>query len=169
MLRIAKVNRGTTESDKHRSLDDSLFVYDIRRSALFERYQRIFRGNGYEYDSRYGGSLFAPVPFALLIYDRIFKRHGFGVAFRYALAMFSAGMLALFFVSNIPAGTAKTVFSVLGGVICSLAIGALFSVAYSVPSQLAAEEEEKPVLQIPRCILPCRGFSRALRRQLARI
>lgn len=86
---------------------------------------------------------FAPVPFALLIYDRIFKRHGFGVAFRYALAMFSAGMLALFFVSNIPAGTAKTVFSVLGGVICSLAIGALFSVAYSVPSQLAAEEEKK--------------------------
>ena len=31
----------------------------------------------------------------------------------------------------------------MGGVICSLAIGALFSVAYSVPSQLAAEEEKK--------------------------
>ena len=86
---------------------------------------------------------FAPVPLALVIYDKIFKKFGFGVAFRYALLTFSAGMLALFGVSNIPVGTARTVLSVFGGVLCSLAIGALFSVAYSVPSQLAAEEEQK--------------------------
>lgn len=86
---------------------------------------------------------FAPVPLALVIYRRIYGRYGFGTAFRYALITFSVGMLSLFGVSFIPAGGARTVLSVLAGILCSLAIGALFSVAYSVPSQLAADEEKK--------------------------
>ena len=86
---------------------------------------------------------FAPVPLALVIYRRIYGRYGFGTAFRYALITFSVGMLSLFGVSFIPAGGARTVLSVSAGILCSLAIGALFSVAYSVPSQLAAEEEKK--------------------------
>ena len=40
-------------------------------------------------------------------------------------------------------GTVKTVLSIVTGLLSSLAIGALFAVAYSVPSQLAAEEEER--------------------------
>lgn len=86
---------------------------------------------------------FAPVPLALVIYRRIYGRYGFGTAFRYALITFSVGMLSLFGVSFIPAGGARTVLSVSAGILCSLAIGALFSVAYSVPSQLAADEEKK--------------------------
>lgn len=108
---------------------------------------------------------FAPVPLALVIYRRIYGRYGFGTAFRYALITFSVGMLSLFGVSFIPtegtlitfsvgmssffgmsfisAGAVRTVLSVLAGILCSLAIGALFSVAYSVPSQLAADEEKK--------------------------
>ena len=86
---------------------------------------------------------FAPGPLALVIYRRIYGRYGFGTAFRYALITFSVGMLSLFGVSFIPAGGARTVLSVSAGILCSLAIGALFSVAYSVPSQLAADEEKK--------------------------
>ena len=86
---------------------------------------------------------FAPVPLALVIYRWIYGRYGFGTAFRYALITFSVGMLSLFGVSFIPAGGARTVLSVSAGILCSLAIGALFSVAYSVPSQLAADEEKK--------------------------
>ena len=86
---------------------------------------------------------FAPVPLALVIYRRIYGRYGFGTAFRYALITFSVGMLSLFGVSFIPAGGARTVLSVSAGILCSLAIGSLFSVAYSVPSQLAADEEKK--------------------------
>lgn len=86
---------------------------------------------------------FAPVPLALVIYRRIYGRYGFGTAFRYALITFSVGMLSLFGVSFIPAGGTRTVLSVSAGILCSLAIGALFSVAYSVPSQLAADEEKK--------------------------
>ena len=65
------------------------------------------------------------------------------MSFVYALVTFSVGMLAMFGVSFLPAGTAKTVISILCGLICSLAVGALFAVAYSIPSELAAQEEKK--------------------------
>ena len=86
---------------------------------------------------------FAPVPFTLLIYDKILKKHGFINAFRYALAVFSIGMVVLYVIKDIPAGTAKTALSIFGGLWCSLAMGALFSVAYSIPSQLAADGEKR--------------------------
>ena len=52
-------------------------------------------------------------------------------------------MLGMFFVSLLPAGGLKTILSIVTGVISSFGIGAMFSVAYSVPSELAAEEEKK--------------------------
>ena len=39
--------------------------------------------------------------------------------------------------------TAKKVVSIIGGLLSSFSIGALFAVAYSVPAQLAAEEEKR--------------------------
>lgn len=89
------------------------------------------------------GSTFAPVPFALILYNKLTKKHGFGVSFRYVLLTYSAGMLLMFCVYFLAGGMLRTLLAILAGLICSLAIGALFSVAYSVPSQLAAEEQEK--------------------------
>ncbi|MBQ7599722.1 MAG: MFS transporter [Clostridia bacterium] len=86
---------------------------------------------------------FAPVPFTLMIYERIIRKHGFGAAYRYVLVSFAMGALFLFGISFMPQGTLKTVLSVISGLVCSLGIGALFAVAYSVPSQLAADEEKK--------------------------
>ena len=88
-------------------------------------------------------SSFAPVPLTLLLYNKIRRTKGFGCAFRFTLIEFSVGMLLMFAVSYLPAGTPKTLLSIMTGLVSSLAIGSLFSVAYSVPSQLAAEEEEK--------------------------
>ena len=85
----------------------------------------------------------APVPFTLMLYNRLIKKRGFGFAFRYTLITFTVGMLAMFAVGQMAQGMSKTVLSIVTGLICSFAIGALFSVAYSIPSQLAAEEEEK--------------------------
>ena len=103
-----------------------------------------------EYFSHVGMSMilvmvaaFVPVPLTLMLYNRILARRGFGFAFRYALLTFSAGVLFMFAVSFLAQGMLKTVLSVATGLVSSLAIGALFSVAYSVPSQLAADEEEK--------------------------
>jgi hypothetical protein len=86
---------------------------------------------------------FAPVPLTLMLYNHIIKKHGFGAAFRYTLITYSIGMLAMFFVGLMGGGMAKTICSVITGLISSFAIGAMFAVAYSIPSQLAAEEEEK--------------------------
>ena len=103
-----------------------------------------------EYFSKAGMSMifvmiaaFLPVPLTLMLFNKIQRRWGFGVSFVYALMTFSVGMLAMFGVSFLPAGTAKTVISIFCGLICSLAVGALFAVAYSIPSELAAQEEKK--------------------------
>ncbi len=86
---------------------------------------------------------FAPVPLTMMIYNKLFRTKGFGTAFRYALVTFSVGMLCLFGVSFVPQGTLRTMLSIAAGLVSSLSIGSLFSVAYSVPSQLAAEEQAK--------------------------
>lgn len=86
---------------------------------------------------------FAPVPFTLMIYNKLIRKKGFRFAFQYVLLVFSASMLTLFGISFIPAGTLKTVLSIVGGLIASLGIGALFAVAYSIPSQLAADDEKR--------------------------
>lgn len=88
-------------------------------------------------------SAFAPVPLTLVIYAKIFNKKGFGFAFRYTLVFFIFGMGALFGISFMESGTFKTVLAILSGVVTSFGIGAMFSVAYSVPSQLAAKEEEE--------------------------
>ena len=88
---------------------------------------------------------FAPVPFTLILYNKIIKKKGFGFAFRYVLLTYGLGMVCMFFVGLISASmnTLKTVLSIVSGIICSFAVGALFAVAYSVPSQLAADEEQE--------------------------
>lgn len=88
-------------------------------------------------------SAFAPVPFTLILYNKIQKKYGFGAAFRYVLITFIVGMLSMFGVGFVGTGTAKIVLSIVTGLISSFAIGAMFAVAYAIPSQLAAEEEEK--------------------------
>lgn len=111
---------------------------------------QLFLGGINEYFSSVGMSMvfvmmaaFAPVPFTLLIYNKIQKKSGFGAAFRYTLIMFILGMSLMFLVGLMPGGTLKTVCAILTGLISSFAIGSMFSVAYSVPAQLAAEENDR--------------------------
>lgn len=86
---------------------------------------------------------FAPVPATLLIYNALIRKKGFRFAFQYVLLVFSLGMAMIFGVSFLEKGILRTMLSVLSGIICSLGIGALFSVAYSIPSQLAADDEKR--------------------------
>ena len=86
---------------------------------------------------------FAPVPLTLLLYNWFTRRFGFGFSYRYVLIIFAVGMLSMFGVSMLPQGVLKTILAICTGLISSFGIGAMFSVAYSVPSQLAAEEEKK--------------------------
>ena len=111
---------------------------------------QLFLGGINEYFSYVGmnmvmvmGGTFSPVPFTLILYNYICRRKGFGFAFRCALIAFSLGMFFLFAVGFMQPSVLKTILSIVAGLCCSLAVGALFSVAYSVPAQLAAEEQEK--------------------------
>lgn len=111
---------------------------------------QLFLGGINEYFSSVGMSMifvmmasFAPVPVTFLLYNRLVRKRGFGFGIRYTFIMFSIGMLCLFAVSFLPSGALKTALAVLSGIICAFAVGAIFASAYSVPSQLAAEEEKK--------------------------
>ncbi|MBO4790854.1 MAG: MFS transporter [Clostridia bacterium] len=112
---------------------------------------QLFLGGINEYFSVSGMSMmivmacsFAPVPLTLVLYNAIIKKHGFGFAFKYILITFSFSMISMFVIGRfVPAGLPKTIASVAGGLFASLSIGALFAVSYSIPSQLAAEEEER--------------------------
>lgn len=88
-------------------------------------------------------SSFAAVPLTLILYNKLIKDRGFGFAYRYVLITFGIGMLVVFISGIMSQGAMKTVISIVGGVICSFAMGAMFAVAYSIPSELAAREEKK--------------------------
>lgn len=111
---------------------------------------QLFLGGINEYFSYTGMSMifvmasaFAPVPFTLIIYNNIIKKRGFRFAFQCVLLIFSLGMGSMFALSFLKAGTLKMVISIVSGLICSLSVGALFAVAYSIPSQLAADDEKR--------------------------
>lgn len=87
-------------------------------------------------------SAFAPVPFTLMLYNKLVKKRGLKFAFQTILLIFSLGM-ALMFVCRFLPLSVMTPVALVCGVIVSFAIGAFFSVTYTVPAHLAAEENRK--------------------------
>ena len=160
MIKEPDLRRGTAQGEKEpklslvKSLSCTLknrtFVIWMVAYSFMTFGVQLFLAGINEYFSYVGMSMilvmvsaFLPVPLTLLLYNRIIRKRGFGAAFRYVLITFTAGMLYMFAVSFLSQGTLKTVLSVTTGLVSSFAIGALFAVAYSIPSQLAAEEEKK--------------------------
>ncbi|MBQ7387620.1 MAG: MFS transporter [Clostridia bacterium] len=91
-------------------------------------------------------SSFAPVPLTIIVYNKILKRFGLGVAYRYVLTIFSVGMMIMYFCninSNKLTELQLTLVALLGGIFVSFAIGAFFSVTYTVPTHLAQKEYER--------------------------
>ncbi len=90
-------------------------------------------------------SSFVPVPFTLILYNFIVKRKGLGFAYRYILAVYSIGMIVMYLCninSDKLSQTQLTLVAILGGIFVSFAIGAFFSVTYTVPTHLARREFE---------------------------
>ena len=86
---------------------------------------------------------FIPVPLTFMIYNKLNIKKGFGFAYQYTLLVFIIAMLSLFGVSFMEAGTAKTILSILCGLVSSFSVGAMFAVSYSIPSKLAADDEKE--------------------------
>ncbi len=87
-------------------------------------------------------SAFAPVPFTLILYNKILKKKGLRFAFQYILLVFSIGM-SLMMLCHIVPNSAKMPLAIGCALIVSFSIGAFFSITYTVPAQLASEENEK--------------------------
>ncbi len=111
---------------------------------------QLYLGGINEYFSYTGMSMmivmvaaFAPVPATLLLYNYLIRKKGFRFAIQYVLLIFAFSMATLFGASFIKNQALQMALSVIGGIICSFAVGAIFSVAYSIPSQLAADDEAR--------------------------
>lgn len=133
-----------------KTFSNKSFIIWMVVSMLLTFSSQLFLGGISPYFSATGMSMiyvmlaaFLPVPFTIRIFNVIQRKKGFGWAIRYTLFIFGLAMLALYFVSFIDNHTLKTILSIIGGLISSLSIGSIFSVSYSVPSELAADEKNE--------------------------
>lgn len=85
---------------------------------------------------------FLPVPFTLMLYNKFVKKFGLKASFLTVLAIFSFGMMLMFVCPVLPKRI-MTPYAMGCGLIVSLAIGAFFSVTYTIPAHLASEENKK--------------------------
>ncbi|MCH5151873.1 MAG: MFS transporter [Clostridiales bacterium] len=104
---------------------------------------------------------FAPVPLTILLYNKMVKKFGLGWAFRYTLVMFSLGMMVMFVCSLVKGNLSEwelTAVAVVGGLLASFAIGAFFSVSYTVPSHLAQVEFESKGVSVSSMYFAVEGL-----------
>jgi len=139
-----KLIKSLTYTFKNKTFIIWMIVYSFMTFGV-----QLFLGGINEYFSATGMSMifvmiasFAPVPLTLVLYNKLLHSKGFAFAYRYTLVMFSLGMLLMFGCSFLP-DSVKMICSILTGIVNSFSIGSMFAVAYSVPSQLAAEEESQ--------------------------
>lgn len=85
---------------------------------------------------------FAPVPFTLQIYNKLVKKKGIKFGFQYCLIAYSLAMVLMFFCPMLPEAF-MTPYAIVCSLMVSLAMGTFFSITYTIPSQLAAEENAR--------------------------
>ena len=110
---------------------------------------------------------FVPVPFTLILYNTILKKRGLKFAFQYILVVFSIGMSLMMVCHIIPVGMGKVPFAILCAVIVSFAIGAFFSITYTVPSQLAYDENKTSKVCASTMYFAVQGLFEAISASLA--
>ena len=106
-------------------------------------------------------SSFAPVPFTLILYNYLIKKKGLGFAYRYSLAIFSVGMMVLYLcfkLSHKISMSYLTLIALCGGILISFAIGAFFSINYTVPTHLAKKEVETTGKSVATMLFAVQGM-----------
>ena len=135
------------------SVKNKSFIYWMCTAAVMNFGLQLFLGGINELFSTTGLSMtvvmassFVPVPFTILLYNKIVAKRGLGFGYRYILTIFSIGMMVMYFCninSHNMTKAALTAVAMVGGVFVSFAIGAFFSVTYTVPTHLAQREREE--------------------------
>ena len=131
------------------SFKNKHFIFWMCTHAVLNTGLQLFLGGINEYFSTTNlnmtfvmASSFAPVPLTLLLYNKLVKKKGLKFAYQYVILMFALGM-SLMYVCRMLDESIMLYVAILCGIIVSFAIGAFFSVSYTVPSHLAAEENKK--------------------------
>ena len=150
------------------SVRNKSFIYWMFTAAIMNFGLQLFLGGINELFSTTGlnmtvvmASSFVPVPFTIILYNKIVNKKGLGVGYRYILTIFSIGMLVMYFCNvnshNMTKG-ALTAVAILGGVFVSFAIGAFFSVTYTVPSHLAKREHDEKGISVASMYFAVQGL-----------
>lgn len=131
------------------SFHNKKFIYWMCCAAVMNFGLQLFLSGINEFFSSTGlnmtlimASSFAPVPFTIQIYNKLVKKKGVKFGFQYCLLVYSFAMLLLFFCRMLPLNI-MTPVALVCGLIVSLAMGTFFSITYTIPSQLAAEENAR--------------------------
>ena len=143
------------------------FIYWMFTTSMMTIGLQLFLGGINELFSSTGlnmtvvmASSFVPVPFTLILYNFIVKKKGLGFAYRYILSIFSIGMIVMYF-CNITSDKLSmlqlTLVALLGGIFVSFAIGAFFSVTYTVPTYLAQKELESSGKSVATMLFAVQG------------
>lgn len=162
-VRALTLSTALSVSFKHRS-----FIYWMFTEAIMAIGLQLFLGGINELFSSTGlnmtvvmASSFAPVPITIILYNWIIKKKGLGFAYRYALTIFSIGMIIMY-ICNINSDNLTklqlTLVALLGGIFVSFALGAFFSVTYTVPTHLAQKEFETTGNQISTMFFAVQGL-----------
>ena len=112
-------------------------------------------------------AVFVPVPLTLIIYHRMTRKRGIVFALQTCLVVFSVGMSIMIFCDKMPSHTAKFIYAIFCALITSFSIGSFFSVTYSIPSQLAQEEEQKSGVPVATMYFAIQGLFGAVAAGLA--
>ena len=150
------------------SVKNKSFIYWMCTAAVMNFGLQLFLGGINELFSTTGLSMtvvmassFVPVPFTILLYNKIVAKRGLGFGYRYILTIFSIGMMVMYFCninSHNMTKPALTAVAMVGGVFVSFAIGAFFSVTYTVPTHLAKKELETKGISVASMYFAVQGL-----------
>ncbi len=150
------------------SFKNKSYIYWMLTASVMQFGLQLFLGGINELFSSTGlnmtvvmASSFVPVPFTIILYNKIVKKFGFGIAYKYILTVFSIGMIIMY-ICNINSEKLSelqlTMIAILGGIFVSFAIGAFFSVTYTVPSHLAQREFEEKGISVSSMYFAVQGL-----------
>lgn len=111
-------------------------------------------------------STFAPIPFTMQVYNKFVKMRGVKFGLQYVLVVFSVAMLGMFGLLFAPKALLLP-GAIVCGVIASFSVGAFFSVSYTIPAQIAADENQRTGICVSSMYFAVQGLFEGIAAGLA--
>lgn len=167
-------NVGIFDSLKYTIKNRDFIIWMVVMAALQFGLQMFLTGQNVYYSGAMGfagwriavvnAAAFAPVPLTLILYNKIVRKRGFRFGYQYALGIFSIGMVlaAVAQKSIVPDDNTRFYLALAASTIASFGVGAFFSVTYTIPSQIAADEVRRTGKSHPSMYFAIQGLFSAV-------